>query len=189
LPRTPIKKSEHRGARFEQRFGEGATELDALEAKHPGEFARIVRNEIERYWNSSHDSQVSDAFDEFENGLNTVEAAVYAEHQDALDGFKAEIAALNSQSGALNKQAAELRGRMRPIWSMMADELEKQRPTVDITCPEFAADEDDNPLFDSTRDYVEQVDAYKGFQGKRTTRKPRTVRPKTRQRIILRRPQ
>jgi hypothetical protein len=37
LPRTPIKASENRAARFEARFGEGATELDALEALHPGE--------------------------------------------------------------------------------------------------------------------------------------------------------
>ena len=49
LPRTPIKESERRGARFESRFGEGATELDALEALHPGALARIVGAEIERY--------------------------------------------------------------------------------------------------------------------------------------------
>ena len=32
-------------------------------------------------------------------------------------------------------------------------------------------DEDDDPLFDSTRDYVEQVDRYKQHQGKPTGRK------------------
>lgn len=32
LPRTPIKESETRAAKFEARFGSGATELDALEA-------------------------------------------------------------------------------------------------------------------------------------------------------------
>ena len=32
-------------------------------------------------------------------------------------------------------------------------------------------DEWDEPLFDSTRDYVEQIDAYKAFQGKPTGRK------------------
>jgi hypothetical protein len=37
LPRSPIKESERRAARFEERFGEGTTELDALEALHPGE--------------------------------------------------------------------------------------------------------------------------------------------------------
>ena len=32
-------------------------------------------------------------------------------------------------------------------------------------------DEDPNPLFDSRRDYVEQIDVYKAFQGKPTERK------------------
>ncbi len=42
LPRTPIKASETRREMFEQRFGAGATELDALEALHPGELARLL---------------------------------------------------------------------------------------------------------------------------------------------------
>ena len=41
LPRTPIKSSERRRGRFEDRFGEGAVELDALEALHPGALARL----------------------------------------------------------------------------------------------------------------------------------------------------
>ena len=49
LPRAPIKETEKRGARFEKRFGEGATELDALEALHPGELRRILEREIGRY--------------------------------------------------------------------------------------------------------------------------------------------
>jgi hypothetical protein len=34
LPRTPLKEGEVRKAQFEKRYGEGATELDALEALH-----------------------------------------------------------------------------------------------------------------------------------------------------------
>jgi hypothetical protein len=41
LPRTPLKDTERRAAHFQERFGEGATELDALEALHPGELRRI----------------------------------------------------------------------------------------------------------------------------------------------------
>ena len=37
LPRTPLKETERRKASFEKNFGVGATELDALEALHPGE--------------------------------------------------------------------------------------------------------------------------------------------------------
>ena len=53
LPRVPLKASEKRAANFEARFGEGATELDALEALHPGELRRILVREIERYYDTS----------------------------------------------------------------------------------------------------------------------------------------
>src|SRR5262245_44093283 len=45
LPRTPLKDTERRKNRFEQIFGVGATELDALEALHPGELARLLEAE------------------------------------------------------------------------------------------------------------------------------------------------
>src|SRR4029077_6310446 len=41
LPRTPIKETENRAASFEARYGAGATELDALEALHPGVLRQI----------------------------------------------------------------------------------------------------------------------------------------------------
>ena len=53
LPRTPIKETEKRGEAFEQRYGEGATELDALEALHPGVLARILEREIDRYYDAT----------------------------------------------------------------------------------------------------------------------------------------
>ena len=55
LPRIPIKDSESRKTSFEDRFGEGAVELDALEALHPGELARLVTEQIEVY-RASHGS-------------------------------------------------------------------------------------------------------------------------------------
>ena len=47
LPRTPIKETERRKDKFERTFGVGATELDALEALHPGELARLLEAEID----------------------------------------------------------------------------------------------------------------------------------------------
>lgn len=50
LPRTPIKETERRRDGFEDRHGTGATELDALEALHPGQMRLIVRNAIREYF-------------------------------------------------------------------------------------------------------------------------------------------
>lgn len=49
LPRIPIKETDARKAGFEERHGAGAVELDALEAKHPGALARLVRAAVEPY--------------------------------------------------------------------------------------------------------------------------------------------
>ena len=50
LPRTPIKAGNTRKDDFENRHGAGATELDALEALHPGEMESIITSEIENYF-------------------------------------------------------------------------------------------------------------------------------------------
>ena len=60
LPRTPIKTSESRGAKFEARFGEGATELDALEALHPGVLREILVTQIERYYDGDLDDNIAE---------------------------------------------------------------------------------------------------------------------------------
>ncbi len=49
LPRIPIKESDARKAGFEERYGAGAVELDALEALYPGVLADLVRDAIEPY--------------------------------------------------------------------------------------------------------------------------------------------
>ncbi|MCF7994703.1 MAG: hypothetical protein K9L88_07675, partial [Chromatiaceae bacterium] len=50
LPRIPIKATDNRRAKFEARYGEGAVELDALEALYPGELARMLDEAIAPYW-------------------------------------------------------------------------------------------------------------------------------------------
>lgn len=50
LPRTPIKATEARREGFEERHGTGATELDALEALHPGEMKKIIETEVMKYF-------------------------------------------------------------------------------------------------------------------------------------------
>jgi hypothetical protein len=158
LPRTPIKKEDRRGKHFEQRFGEGATELDALEALHPGVFARIVTREIRRYWNTDHEQEVQRQILNFELELDGLQDEVYAEHQAEIDAFQTEINQLNEQLTEVNRQAADLLQRMKPQWLAMVEKLTVQQPQPEFECPDFDGDEDPNPLFDSTRDYIEQID-------------------------------
>jgi hypothetical protein len=177
LPRTPIRETNPQAPRFEQRFGEGATELDALEALRPGVFASIVRKEIERYWNPDHSRAVQTQIDNFQEELDRVQNSMYAEHFEEIEAFNVEIRQLNAQLRSVNRQARELHERMKPKWHAMVEKLRENQPEPELECPEFDADEDTNPLFDSTRGYVEQMDYYKIYQDRPTERRAR--RPRT----------
>src|SRR5262249_5395838 len=60
LPRTPIKESERRREGFEQRFGTGAVELDALEALYPGELRTLLGGYLEAYYDTTLQERVDE---------------------------------------------------------------------------------------------------------------------------------
>jgi hypothetical protein len=70
LPRVPIKTSAGSGsgakayntrvARFQKAYGQGATELDALEALHPGEMSRIIEEAVRPYWDEDVAVKISE---------------------------------------------------------------------------------------------------------------------------------
>ena len=95
LPRTPIKESDLRKGAFETRHGEGATELDALEALYPGELARLVTAALNPYVDRSLPRQLSQRqrLDAQENA-----DAAWAEQTSDLSG---EAAALEAEISAV----------------------------------------------------------------------------------------
>jgi hypothetical protein len=163
LPRTPLKASERRAANFEVRFGEGATELDALEALRPGELRRILVREIERYYDTSLAREIEDVAETVRGDLHDVEADVRSRHAK-------DIATLVAERKKLAKAFAEAEKKTRPIIRRIERDLAADKPDIDsYDWPQPQdGDEDDDPLFDSTPDYVEQVDRFKLHQGKPT---------------------
>lgn len=170
LPRTPIKETELRAARFEARFGSGATELDALEAIHPGELERIVTQEIKRYYDDDLADAIADVANEVETDLDEITERVHLKHAKAI--AKAEAAHEKLQAAI---EAYE--EKVRPILEAIESDLDDEAPSVDdYDWPEVdEGDEDYDPLFDSTRDYVEQVDRFKEHQGKPTEGRDRSA--------------
>jgi hypothetical protein len=170
LPRTPIKETERRAGAFENRHGEGATELDALEAIRPGELRNIIVREIERYFDSDLNERVNETAAEVRQSISAINRTIHTEH-------RTEIAALESEWKGIAKEhtrrIAQWQKRAKLIWRAIANDLDTQSPDPDeIEWPEpDVGDEDDDPLFDSTRDYVEQIDRYKEHQGKPTERR------------------
>jgi hypothetical protein len=165
LPRTPIKETERRAARFEERYGAGATELDALEALHPGELASILRRIVRAYYDSSLSARVEDARYELQADLDR-------ERQAIIDRYAGELAELEAGYNALRAEFAErmqhYSDRITRLWRAISDEMDAASIDIDdYPIPEASAgDEFGDGLYNSDRDYLEQNEAFKGFQGK-----------------------
>jgi hypothetical protein len=183
LPRTPIKESDRRGASFEDRFGEGATELDALEALRPGQLRRLLQAELRRYYDARLDKRVGEEADRFRNELEATRAEVLRDHAKQLAAIRKDygqiVDSINAEFDAVTKQYRmrfkRIVGRYNRLQAEIVEELRVEAPDPELVdWPEpDEGNEDDDPLFDSTRDYIEQIDRFKRHQGKRTARKAR----------------
>jgi hypothetical protein len=168
LPRSPIKESEKRAGRFEERFGEGATELDALEALRPGEMERILTEEIGRYYDFTLASQVQDQAHEIQAELEQINAEVHASNVRRIFKLKKERKRVLASIRVFKRKAARILKKIR-------DDLDDRAPDIDqYDWPEPAdGKEDSSPLFDSARQYPEQIACYKKHQGRSTEPLPR----------------
>jgi hypothetical protein len=127
LPRTPMKETEKRMAHFEGRFGEGATELDALEALLPGQLRKIVKREIERYHDADLADRIRETVDEVNAEIADIEAQIEDEHRDEIEALKSDWAEIVEAGLALQEQmearAAQIQAkidaweeRAKPTW-------------------------------------------------------------------------
>jgi len=165
LPRTPIKETERRRGGFEGRYGEGAVELDALEALYPGQLETVLSQYIECYYDTMLEERTEQARAVLEHDLGLV-------WQQVVDRYTGDLTALRSDYEQLQ---AEFSGRMagyseqmQRVWQAIREELSLSVPHLDsYPLPQPAlANEIGNGLYNSERDYLEQIEAYKEFQGK-----------------------
>ena len=197
LPRIPIKQTDRRKDHFEAMNGTGAVELDALEALHPGVLRRIVEDAIEVYRAPTRVArqEITAAAVEFGRVASRIRRDVLDQYADDIARLEADFEAMTSaiqseQSAlaeladeyesrcsehveAINQQVAAFYEQARPVWQAVADHLDERKPDPDeFGWPEVeAAAETDDPLFNSSRDYVTQIDRYKLHQGKPTCRR------------------
>jgi hypothetical protein len=170
LPRTPIKDSDKRKASFETLHGQGAVEVDALEALHPGELAQIVRRAVQPYRDPSLEERMAEARGEAEDAARQAWEDATAAQREELAAIEEEVRAIASEyQGRLDEMGAELKARLAPL----AERLESvQRAVPDATdtlrielpvCPEPVTETADESewLFNSARDYLNQLAFYK----------------------------
>jgi hypothetical protein len=169
LPRTPIKESDLRRRGFEERNGTGAVELDALEAIHPGELANIVTEAVQQYFDSDLPENLNEAQDE---ANDTVEE----EWDTEIEPEAEERESIRTQAEAIAEkyadQLAPLKQKFDEEMEPLRDRMETLRQAVQDKQVEFSANVPARPkpaesdadesdwLFDSNRDYEEQIEYY-----------------------------
>jgi hypothetical protein len=198
LPRVPIKDSDLRRAQFEARHGTGAVELDALEALHRGALREIVEAAIDRFRKPvrSLRSRIATKANAVRRQIKDVEERVLDAHAEAIGGLRqaweeteseivqhqeAITAAIErceqmiaGHAQAITELREDWQERAEPIWQQIASDIEQEVPDpAEIEWPALNLDEEPDPLFDSNRDYVEQIDRYKQHQGKPIARRQR----------------
>ena len=164
LPRTPIKETERRRESFEGRHGEGAVELDALEALYPGELETILSQYVETYFDATLYDRVQNARAEVEQGLSVLWQQVTGRFTDDVAVLHEEYKQLEQDFGA---RMAGYADRMRTVWQAIYNELEVTAPDISSSLPyPHSGSEVGSGLLNTGWDYLEQMDVYKLFQGR-----------------------
>jgi len=165
LPRTPIKETERRRGGFEDRYGEGAVELDALEALYPGELQQVLSQCIEYYFDPTLEQSTKDMQAVLERDLAQIWQQVTARFAGDIEVLRAVHAQLQQEFG---ERMASYGEQVQVLWQVMRSELDLSVPQLDaysLPMPMFSGELAEG-LYDSARDYLEQIEAYKQFQGK-----------------------
>lgn len=160
---TPIKETERRKARFEAKYGSGAIELDALEALYPGELARIVRDELSRYYDPSLSTRLLTAQQHIWRRFKEKEHEIMAQHENEIQAIDEEWEDLRD---ALAANLSIHMARRTNLWQTIQAELEEHQPTFSVEeLPEArVAVEREGALYDSMRDYLEQNNVYQAHK-------------------------
>lgn len=186
LPRVPVKESDRRKAAWEASQGEGAVELDALEALYPGSLAAIVEDAILQHYDRSLDRRAREALDELTQALGDERSQIVADYQDRLEALTADYDNLKAdwsdtqdrfsqlvepfkpELEAHRERLEDITDRTKNIYADIVSDLEM----IDVDPPEQPqADlplEGDDVLYTSERDYFDQLNAYKLHRGNGT---------------------
>jgi len=158
LPKQPIKESERRAAGFEETFGHGQVELDALEAICPGELARLTEEAVTRYLDPALDDSTAAAERAIDMQLATIRDVVVAKYADSIERLQRRHKELRDAWITHESEVAEL-------WDEIADAIDREEVEVsreDLPTPEH--EQPQAPLFDSRRSYLEQIEHYRAWQ-------------------------
>ena len=172
LPRIPIKDSDLRKGGFQDRHGEGACELDALEALHPGTLAKIVRQAVVPYFDAGLQDRLRETRWHADELVSDAWQAVMAPYADELAVLEDEVLSVAAQfQDRLQALRDALQVELHPAHSRLdaiRQAIREAREDLDIVLPDRPDPQPDGGgqdwLFHSERDYVAQLKVYQAHK-------------------------
>jgi len=173
LPRVPVKDSDLRKASFEEKYGAGAVELDALEALYPGELARIVEGHILQFRDTKLSEKLNQARQAAWEKLNNAWEEQIEPYRGELEELKARVeAVVEIYQQRLEELKEEMDSELEPYrerLNFLQQAIQNQIEQISVELPDRpepeACPEDEEWLFDSRRSYFEQLKYYKARKG------------------------
>lgn len=170
LPRIPVKDTDRRKTSFEDRYGEGAVELDALEALHPGVLATIVRQAVAPYRDMRLASRLANAeaaaraevvaaWDAAVTPYTAELADIEAAMRDLVAGYENRLWTVGEELQAELTPYTQRLEQLRQAISAAAADLEVELPARPE--PRTARANEEGWLYRSSRDYLAQIAVYK----------------------------
>ncbi len=136
-----------------------------MAALHPGEMARLLEQEIDRYLDPTLDERISEARWKLQRQLSEIEDEIVQLHQEEIDQLTSDYEAVNDAFNALEESAEAWEENAEHLWATMEEELGEKKPGLPVPPTARPANEPDGfVLFDSKRDYLTQIDAYREWQ-------------------------
>jgi hypothetical protein len=148
----------------------GAVELDAMEELSPGRLARIVRGNVAQFRDFELARKVHENARAAQEVVTEAVHDAIADELDAVEEIKGEAEEIyESYRARLEDLAAELDGELEPlderletIQHVIAEKLAALEPDLPpLPVGEANGADDEGWLFDSRRDYLEQLHHYK----------------------------
>jgi hypothetical protein len=175
LPRKPIKDEDLRKGSWEDRFGEGAVEVDALEARHPGRLGSLVRARVESLQDSDLRQQIGGAREEAERQVGDAVREVVNRHresaQETVDEFNTVAERYRERLEALSAEFEEEVGPLRERFEEQEAAFMANLASLDVDLPSLPVGEPpyepDGWMFDSDREFVDQTLEFRRRQKKR----------------------
>jgi hypothetical protein len=167
LPRIPIKEDDKRRRGFEQKYGEGAVELDALEAVHPGELTRIIREFVGPYLDPSLEEQLRETREQAQQVAQEAWDEATANYRR---GLEVTLEKIRRVVNTFQPEVQRLNDRLQAALTPLLDKVERVRhaiTSVSVTPelperprPDMHGQEESAWLYASDRAYLEQLRHY-----------------------------